>query len=350
MKTLKLILTTSILSTSLLALEPMAKEPGWSGFVLMGTGGVKYKSNEVAGNRIIDVEDKTINGYNSPSSESAAIPVINGNARYTFNQQKTEFFVGNSLENFLRMDTNIALGIRHSFKDIGIIGVRFLASVTPTDVWEDPFLTGTSRQDTERTSAGIGIKWENIFDSNFEIDLRSRKIEFDDDRNGEALINNGLAGTDAGLGGGAMYITDVQQKVLERDADLNSIELLYTFKLNNSHMLIPSLKSTLQDADGDARDYSRADIKLTHLYIDKKWMIASNIHVGHSEYDDRNPIFNKKQDTDFIGGGINITYKNIFSLDNWNLNSGFYAAEGDSDIDFYDTEIVMFTIGMAYRF
>lgn len=349
MKFLKILVTTSILASSLLAIEPIAKESGWSGIVLMGAGSIKYKNNEIAGNRLLDVENKSISNYGSPESQSTAFPLLTGNAKYTLQDKKTEIFIGNSLEDYLRMDSSLSLGIRHSYKDIGIIGVRILASVTPTDVWEDPFYKGGDRTDTQRTSAGIGLKWESILGSNFEVDVRARNIDFDNDKNGAYLVNNGLAGTSTG-DNGSLYISDTQQKLLKRDGTLASTEILYTYVVKKSNIIIPSIKFINDDRDGNARDNVRTDIKLSYFYMSKKFVVATNIFLGSSSYDENNPIFNKKQDTDFIGGGVNITYKNIFNSPNWNLNAGVYASKGDSDIDFYDTSIFMATIGMAYRF
>ena len=353
MKLFKLAITCSLIVSSLLAIEPISKESGWSGFVLLGAGTIEYENNEVAGNQMVDVEDKTISNYGSPNSQSTAIPVFTGTVKYTLEDKKTEIFIGNSLEDYLRMDSSLSLGIRHDFKDVGILGIRLLASTVPTDVWEDPFYKGGDRTDTERTSAGIGLKWESIFGSNFEIDMRARNIEFDKDRNGaslnENLGGNGAAGTSTG-DNGAMYISDAGQRLLEREGSIAITEILYTYTLNDSNIFVPSVKFTNDDRDGDARDYTKAEIKISHMYHNKRWVYVGNIFVGSSEYDEDNPVFGKKQDTDFIGAGINVTYKNIFNLKNWSLNAGVYASEGDSDIDFYDTEIFMATIGMAYRF
>jgi len=45
-----------------------------------------------------------------------------------------------------------------------------------------------------------------------------------------------------------------------------------------------------------------------------------------------------------------VTYKEPFGMKNWGLNAGFLMMEGDSDIDFYDTKLTMFTLGLGYKF
>lgn len=339
---------SSLLASAAMAIEPMQKEAGWSGFLLMGAGYLKYENNEIAGNRLFNVSDTRLDDYGSAKSKSIGIPVLTGTASYTLEGSKTEFFIGNSLEDYLRMDATLALGVRHQFDGVGILGIRLLASTTPTDVWEDPFYKGGDRRDTERKSKGLGLKWESIMSSNFEIDIRARKMEFDNDRNGESL-NDGIGGLPTG-DNGAFTIDNAGQKLLEREGNLVSAEVLYTWTMNPNNFLIPAIKFTNDDRDGDARDNTRAELKLSHIFMNPKWIVASSIVAGKASFDKENPIFLKKQDTTQIGMGINVTYKNVFGWKHWNVNGGFYASQGDSDIDFYDTKLFLATLGVAYSF
>jgi len=355
MKILNPIIVATLLVSSAMAIEPIRKEAGWSGFALFGGGYLKYENNEVAGNRLVDVKDTQINSYGSAESQTTGIPVLNGVLRYTFKNKKTEIFLGNTLEDYLRMDAALSLGIRHDFEGVGILGIRFLASTTPTDVWEDPFLKDQNRHDTERTSMGLGLKWERVLDSNFDIDIRARRFVFDEDKNGEALnVDRGATGTAGDLvipnDNGARYIDNAGQKLLERDGNMVSIEVLYTWNVNKNNFLIPAVKFTDDDRKGDSRDNTRTELKLSHLFINQKWLVASSIYGGKDSFDENNPIFQKKQDTDYLGVGVNATYKKVFGWKHWSINAGVYASEGDSDIDFYDTKLLMATLGAAYSF
>ncbi len=349
MKIVKILISTSLIVSSLMALEPMQKEAGWSGFVLMGGGGISYESSEISGLKILDLDHKTIQDRSSAKTESGFLPMLTGTVQYTLEDKKTEFFAGNSLEDFLRFDMSLALGARHQFDGVGILGVRFLFSTTPTQVWEDPLLTGVERTSTDRTSKGLGLKWESIMGSNFEVDVRARKFEFDTDRNGISLIDNANAGTSAGTNG-EVYITSAQQKLLEREGNMVSIEGLYTWHVNQSHFLIPSIKLTDDNRDGDARDNTRIDLKLSYVFINQHWTVASLVSLGKASYDTENPIFQKKQDTNLMNLGINATYKQVFDWKHWSLNANVFMAKGDSDIDFYDQSLYVATVGVVYSF
>ena len=60
MRVLKSVVLASFLVSSAMAIQPIQKEAGWSGFILLGVGGLNFKNNEVAENSLVDVEDKRI--------------------------------------------------------------------------------------------------------------------------------------------------------------------------------------------------------------------------------------------------------------------------------------------------
>ncbi|HIC44942.1 MAG TPA: DUF2860 domain-containing protein, partial [Sulfurimonas sp.] len=126
--------------------------------------------------------------------------------------------------------------------------------------------------------------------------------------------------------------------------------LLYTWKLNANNFIIASIKATSSDRDGDARDYSQSELKIGHLFNNANWLIASNVFASTSVYDEKNPIFDEYQDAKTLGGSINLTYKKPFGWEDWNLNMGVVAVQSNSDIEFYDSSLVIGTFGFVYVF
>ncbi len=113
--TRKLVCLVIVLSTagSAMAIEPLPKKKGWSGFVLLGGGFMNVKSNTIAGNQIIDIGDETIGGiFNSPGFDSKAVPTISFGLNYTFKNLKTQWFIGNDMEDYVRLDLIMATGVR----------------------------------------------------------------------------------------------------------------------------------------------------------------------------------------------------------------------------------------------
>lgn len=343
----------SILVVALLAgyagAESIQRESGWSGTILFGGGYGEYKNSEILGTRTMDFEVKRIDNLGSPSSESAIYPILLGVVRYTLDDKKTEIFVDNVTDDFPAMQTSAGLGIRHDFEDVGIVGLRLFKSSTPTKVWEDPFLLGQNRTSTDQTFGGIAIKWERVMGSNFEIEIQARKVELDTDNNAQSLVNAGLAGTSTGYNG-SYYITQSEQQLLKRSGNMSSAKLLYIYPLNANNFLIPTLKLTSNNSDGNARDYINSEIGITHFYGSQRWSVGTSIQVSSSTYSKENPIFQKKQDTNYLSAGVDVTYKNIFGLDHWSLNGTAYVSSGNSNIDFYDSSLWATSLGVIYTF
>jgi len=342
MKISKSLLATSISlavlmqASSVMAADAMQKEAGWSGYVLLGAGYMEMENSEIAGTKIIDLENKQINNYSSPPSQSSAIPVLNGKVRYTLDDKTTEFFLGNEMNDYLSLDAGIALGVRHEFNGIGIMGARLLVSTSPTEVYEDPLLTGANRKKTDRTAAGGGLKWEKIMESNFDLDITARNLNVDKDRNGQSVVGT--------------VITQAEQKSLERDATIATAQVLYTFDINKENQLIPAAMYIDTNADGSARDNTAYEIQLQHVYMGGHWVVKTTVAGGASSYDKKNPVFNDKQDTTYWEAGTNVTYMQPYGWKDWGISGGLLASAGNSDINFYDTQIFVAYAGMMYMF
>lgn len=333
MKVLKILPLSTLLFASLMAIEPINKESGFSGFIFLGASGIGLKSSEIAGTSTLNFKNEAISNYSSSNTKSAISPLFIGELKYTLSDKKTEFFIGSSTEELFGFDTSAALGVRHNFSSTGIIGARLLASTTPANVWQDTFLVGGKRIETKRQLQGIGIKWESIFESNFEVDIRARKVTIDNDNNGQSTS-----------------LTAMQIAQLKREGSMNSAELLYTYKISDGNILIPSLKYTNDNRDGSAESNKRVNLKLSHIYAKEKWLFVTTADAGQSSYKEQNPLFNKKQDAMSYLLSANITYKKPFDLDKVGIYSGFIVANSNSKIDFYDTDIFVVTLGATYSF
>ena len=341
----KTLLATSIslavlLQTSSAMAAPMQKEAGWSGEVAVGAGYMSLTNSEVAGNKIVDLEQKKIeNGAATPDNETAAIPVVNFQIRYTLASKKTEIFLGNDEGDSLRLDNSTALGVRHDYSGMGIMGVRLLfgSSLAATEVYEDPLDATRDRKKTDRTTVGIGLKWEKIMASNFDVDLRVRKIDIDKDRNGDQLVDSG-------------FITASEGKDLERDGDLANLKVSYTYVINKSNILVPFAMYTDNNRDGKARDFSQGDAGLAYVYMTGKFVLATSVSGGQSSFSNKNPVFDDKQDTTFWSVGSKATFAKPFGMKNWDAHIGALASEGNSDISFYSTKIRMAYASLGYKF
>jgi hypothetical protein len=240
------------------------------------------------------------------------------------------------------MDATTQAGARQEFQSLGIMGASFVFTTMPTDVWKDPYVVDDRRKKTDRTSRGIRLAWERMFNSNFEVDYIYRNIDIDKERSGDALVNAGLL--------------DASKKDrLEREGDIHQLIGAYWFEIGKNQLLSPQLIFDYQDLDGDAMKNFKTDFQLTYAYTGPKFTLGLNGFIGYADYDKKNPIYGKTQDDTRYGLGALGSWKNPFGWkpfghDKFRLYSQVGYFVSDSNIDFYDTDIFQATAGIWVGF
>ena len=316
------------------AVEPIPKEEGFSGYINIGLASVTAESNLIAGNRFSDISEKTNNSLaDSPDSESDTMGILNGEVSYTFSSSRTQVYFGNQLEDFIQFDFSTLLGVRHELTDKSTLAVSYVFSSVPTEVWEDPYLTNQAREETDRDSSGFRLEWDRIAGTTFGVQYTRRSIEIDDERSGQSL---GLSNYDLGL--------------LERDGDVHNLQLHYRHNFQNGHLIQPKITFINRDMDGKSMSSDSIGLGMTHIYNNEQYSFITKLEWANADYDKRNPVFNKTQDDDRIGGSFTVVYKKPFGLKDWNILGTAAYYDSDSNIDFYDTKIKFFSLSALYRF
>ncbi|MGA8281389.1 MAG: DUF2860 family protein [Desulfobacterales bacterium] len=189
----------------------MPQDSGVSGFINLGVGVITAKSNMIAGNSLADIGKSRIDSLtDSPDSESDVILVLNGELAYTLVSTRTQVFIGNSFEDFIRFEATTMAGARQELPDSSIVALSYLFSAIPTEVWADPYVVGQNRSKTDRTSPCLRLDYDKILGSDFEIRFAWRDIDLDDERSG--LTQLGLPLDSA--------------KLLDREGDSYEIEVV----------------------------------------------------------------------------------------------------------------------------
>jgi len=321
------------------ALDPIPGESGFSGFVRAGVGVLNFKSNMVAGNRLLDTGcDSTDSLFDSADSESTGMAMINFEVAYTFSQTRTQLTLGSQLEDIAMMQLGQQLGVKQELPDKSIIMAGFLFSGIPTEVWEDPYVIDRDRDETDRDSTGLRLVYDRILGSNFELSYTYRNVDIDDEK----------SGMDLGLNA-------AQRSLLSRDGNDHRLELSYRFTMERRHSLIPSITYFNNDRDGDAMSNDGFDVQLTYMFLNDPVTVVLNGIIGQADYDRTNPIYGKTQDDDRLGLDAQVYYKNPFGWQPFGLEgfSVFASAsywQTDANIDFYDTQAVVGLIGAMFKF
>ncbi|MGD8447247.1 MAG: DUF2860 family protein [Desulfobacterales bacterium] len=317
------------------ALDPIPKESGFSGFIRPGVGYLNYKSNMVASFLGYDLSDKKINSLNdNPDSQSTGIVLVPFSLQYTFASTRTQLFLGTDLTDLIRFDLSQQFGVKQEIGRLGLLQGGILFSGIPAKVWRDPYVVDKNRDDTSRTSNGFRLAWDRIFGSQLQLQYTYRKIE----------VNNESSGNFLGL-------TRAEKNLLERDGDRHVGEVVYRFRLGKKHTLNPAFIYSYNNRDGDAMKNDAYDFRLTYGYRGDTFTFTGNATIGQADYDDRNPIYDKKQDDDRYGIQGALYYKNpwdwrLFGSNPMNFFVSAAFVETDSNIDFYDQEALMFIGGV----
>ena len=311
---------------------------GFGGYVNLGAGVVDVKSNMLASllSSKIELGQQTIDNLNeSPDSESSAIPAVNFELSYTFENSRTQLHLGNLLEDFIRFDMNTIAGVRQDIGKAGLVGASIQTTSITTEVWSDPYLTGVKRKETDRTGNGFRLNWQQIMGTGFEVRYSKKEEDIDKERSGESLD-----------------LSAAQRKLLDRNGDNERIDVFFEYASeDNRHILTPSLSFIDQDRDGDAMSRDGEDVSINYIYVhNQRWRYVFNASYASLDWKAVNPIYGRKDSTDRIGASATVFFSQPFGIKNWALNATVGYFDDDHDIDFYDTSVTAFTVGMFRRF
>jgi len=333
------LLGIALASVSASAIPVVPDSDGWSGHINLGAGVGSSESNMLDGIGPADLGSEKISSLDeSPGSEDFALPIVQFELGYTLAETRTQLYVGNQIADYLSFDLETTLethlGVRQEITDIGTVDFSLAASILPTDVWKDPYLVDTKRGDTERTSSGLHIAWDNIFNTPLEFEWSSMEIEIDDEDSG--------AGLD---------LSRSDQRLLRRTGNVRRLFLHYDWKINAHHRLVPAIGYLDFDFDGDAMAEDGAALEAKYLYEPPgRWRFVTSVFYHDLEADTRNPIYGKQRDLETLGGAITVFYSKPFGLERWTANASASYHDSDSSIDFYDATFGLVSVGMFYRF
>jgi Protein of unknown function (DUF2860) len=320
------------------AIEPIPQTPGWRGFVVGGAGYIDLKSNFVAGNGLIDIGRETINSiYDAPQSDSTWHPFFTGEINYTFEDQ-WQVFLGTSLEDAVTLDGVAQFGVRKDFGGTGVMQAGYLFSGIPTQTWEDPYAEGVKREETDRDSSGLRLRWDRVMGSAFELTFSWRDISIDKERSGQGVTS---------------VPCDVAcQDLLRRDGDQYSFDVSYLYKLGEGsrHLLRPMARYTINDREGEAISGDAYRLQLSYIFLGQGYTVASNVAFGGSGEDERNPLFGVTTDSTRYAIDTTLFYRLPAASGRWQAVGSILWGKDDSNVRFYDSDIFNVNLGVMYRF
>ena len=317
------------------ALDNLPKEKGWAGFINLGVGATGLKSNMIVGNSLADVGRETItSNQTGPDRETTGLPIVNAELGYYFDSTRTYIFAGNNLEDLIRYDFTTVAGVRQGLGEKTLMSVEFLFSGVPATVWQDPYLTNSPRQETDRESPGARLTFDRIGGSGLEIVLATRDISVDNEQSGVSLV----------------MLTPAERALLNREGDQRSVAVSYRFKLSQKHFLVPTLRFADFDLDGGAMAHDQQTLRVTYGYNGERFGFVANLVAGEGDYDEINPIYSVEREDDIVGLTVTGFFKHLFGSERWTGMLSVAGFDSDSNIDFYDTRAGLASVSALLRF
>lgn len=323
----------SLLAVSLISASAMAQfsdQAGISGEVSLNAGFSSSSSN-------FDTDgDKTIaDNTQSASSESSFLALPLGSLAYTFGDKlNKQFYVGTAREDIAVGNLALEIGYKQQLANETVIDLSLLPTLMSGETWADPFLEGAQRQATDETGIAYRLQLKNIAGSNFSLDTAYATKDIKDEKSG---LND-------------IALSDAERASLQRDSTTIFVKGDYQYMLNRTSFLQPSLSYTKTDADGNANSSTAFGGELSYFKLLDKHQFALTAGYTSRSFDAINPIYGKKRDESELSLFAAYEYQEFMGWEDWSLISFVGYGQTDSDIDFYDEDQYIMSLGMNYKF
>lgn len=331
-----------------LAIAPALAQPddipettGFSGYALLSGAYFNVATNIIVGSEPITldpVSDSTIESiFEAPTFRSTPGVMGGGEVNYTFGKSRTQIFLGNRLEDLLRMDVVFGLGVRQQFGKAGIVAASFL--FTPVDLqhWSDPYVEGEPRESTYVDLPGFRLRWGQVFGTGLEITIDDRFYEYQEETSGDWLVDEGrLAPEDRAL--------------LNRDGDILRIQALYRIDVAKRHRFEPAIRWVDDYHKGRAIANDGFTAQLTYIFRSPKVLIDANLVVGQRDTKEINPIYDTDMNsTRWAVGFTAFVPVKKFKSSVLSVLVGAEVFEEDVNVDFYDSTVRFATVGLIWN-
>jgi hypothetical protein len=318
------------------AQKPLPEDSGFSGYIELLTAYISSNSQFNTDNKNERTDSLDRSGKRVDNVKLLPLGLI----AYTFAELRTQLFLGVLPETVVQGQFQVEAGVRHDLLD----GTSLRATVIPItpfeqETWEDPFVVGQNRKETDITSYGFKLSAENIRASGIGLEYRWRQQKIDKEKSGTFLISQP-----------ASPLTPEDLDDLERDSKSHRFSAEYSFELMPRMSLKPILRYTREDADGSANSFHAFTTHLSFSYSGDKWQAFVNGVVKREWYDDTHPVFNKTRRDFNLGMFAIIAYKDPFGLKDFRIDWVNGIFRSNSNIDFYESTNYITALGIAYNF
>lgn len=320
-------LCTVICSVTVKAETKGKWDEGVSGNAMLLFGVTQSNSQANSG----DDEIQSLDEKGSTTTEPFIYPIASSQISYTFKGGNQQAVLGTSSADIALGRPHFEIGYAAHINSIGTLKLSYIPGLLSTTVWEDPFLVGDKRKETDQRIEGVRLQYQNILDTQLSAEFAVGKNKLDDEMSA------------------GQYSPGVQS-LLNREGELYFSEISYVTPLSSQLFLRSSASYLRHNADGNAMS---SDTYTGQLGVLKKFesaLLTVNFKYKYANFDESHPIFMEKRKDDIVSLLATYMYNDIFD---WNgvgivLMGGF--SQNSSNLDFYQSENWILGSGVRYEF
>jgi len=335
-----LVLTNALAYLPVLAQDNIPETSGFSGYVLAGPGYFSVATNSIATGAPLldDVGNAQIESiFERPASQNAPAFLIGVELNYTVAGTRTQLFLGNRLEDLLRLDLAFGLGARQELPDESILAASFLFTPLELKYWSDPYVEGEDRTKTHLNFPGFRLRWGRILRTGLELTMTARRYRYDDEKSGDWLI-------------GQTRLDPALQPLLERNGDVLRVQALYRVDLKQRHRFEPVIRYVNDAHNGAGVATSGFTLQLTYLYRLPKIVLDANLIYGNRKADEAHPVYGEVLNSDLWGVALTTFIPvELFNNSGWVVFVGGEFFDENMNVDFFDSRIASINAGLMWR-
>ncbi|MFA0012299.1 DUF2860 family protein [Vibrio lentus] len=270
-------------------------------------------------------------------SENQGLLGFLGTVQYTFGESLThQVYVGTTREDIATGTIAFEIGYRHQLSGGTILDFSVLPTLISGKAWSDPYAIGVNRNETD-VKGNVGrLQLTNIGGTAFQTDFAIGQSDVDDE----------LSGTQNSAG-----LTDEEIALLDRERTYLYAKAGYRFILpNQSGLLVPSMVYFNSDAEGGALSFDSYGIELNYAKRIGRHGFVVTLDASDRQYDEANPIYGKAREENEYGAFLAYEFGGLMGYEDWSFITLLGLRTIDSNIDFYNSEQVLASVGVDYKF
>lgn len=325
----------------LAAQDDIPTTSGFGGTFLVGTGVFQGRSNMISSGPPLLAPislERIPNLVDVPEAVAALGLLVGGELNYSLASSRTQFFLGAKLEDLLRLDAALGVGVRQRLPDNSILTVNAFVTPMQVRIWVDPYVENLPRESMRVGFPGFRVRWGGILGTGLALQFTDRFWRLPQELSGQWLASEGR-------------LDAADLPLLDRRGDAWDLQASYRLPaVAKRHRFEPGLAYSRDDFDGAAMANQGGSVRLRYRYLAPTVLVDAYVGYGRRRADEVHPIYGERLTSDRFGFALGVFIPvEIRGARGWSLFSAAESLTEDVNVDFFDSRLTAFTLGIAWR-